>query len=183
MSKELEALEKIRMFEPFGYDRTNKEEYALDGTLNDYLEDELNIIKKALKEYERFVNNVNATLEELRDTSENIKANVMSVSPRMRFYADVLDDVISLIEGDIADLEGGAMNFVGSTLTAVSDGSTTGTITISDGGTGTTSYSAKAGDVVLYDNKEFVWKGAAWEELGDKLYKSKSIKQIKEVAK
>lgn len=61
----------------------------------------------------------------------------------------------------------GAMTFVGSTLTAVSDGSTTSTITISDGGTGTKSHSAKAGDVVLYDNKEFVWKGAAWEELGD----------------
>lgn len=54
------------------------------------------------------------------------------------------------------------MKFNGVTTTAISDGSTTGTVII-DGA----SYTAKNGDVVLYGSKEFVWTGSAWEELGD----------------
>lgn len=55
-----------------------------------------------------------------------------------------------------------AMHFKGSTTTEISDGATTATITISG-----KSYSAVAGDVVLFNNKEFIWNGSIWEELGD----------------
>lgn len=55
-----------------------------------------------------------------------------------------------------------AMKFLGTTTTAISDGSTTNPITISG-----SSVTATAGNVVLYSSKEFVWTGSLWEELGD----------------
>ena len=58
----------------------------------------------------------------------------------------------------------GAMHFVGITTTALTDGATTATLAGS-GLTKTTGF--VAGDVVIYDNKEFVWSGSAWEILGD----------------
>lgn len=56
----------------------------------------------------------------------------------------------------------GAMVFLGTTTTAISDGSTTSSVSI--GGSAKT---AAAGNVVLYGQKEFVWNGSAWEELGN----------------
>lgn len=53
------------------------------------------------------------------------------------------------------------MRFLGSTTTAISDGSTTKTITINS-----TSVTVDNGDVVLYGGYEYVWTGSAWEELG-----------------
>lgn len=53
----------------------------------------------------------------------------------------------------------GAMHFKGTTTTAPT---TTATITING-----TSYTASAGDVILYDGKEYLWTGSKWEELGD----------------
>ncbi len=55
----------------------------------------------------------------------------------------------------------GAMHFKGTTTTAMSDGLTTATVTISG-----SSYTPIAGDVVLYSDSEFVWTGSAWERLG-----------------
>lgn len=55
-----------------------------------------------------------------------------------------------------------AMKFLGTTTTAISDGSTTNPITISG-----SSVTATSGNVVLYGSKEFVWTGSLWEELGD----------------
>lgn len=55
-----------------------------------------------------------------------------------------------------------AMKFIGVTTTAISDGSTTNPITINGA-----SVTATSGNVVLYGNKEFVWTGNLWEELGD----------------
>lgn len=63
---------------------------------------------------------------------------------------------------------GSAMTFAGSVPdTTIYDGSTdpTYTITASDGSS--TSYNASAGFVVIKGNKEFVWTGTRWEELGD----------------
>lgn len=54
-----------------------------------------------------------------------------------------------------------AMKFLGTSATAISDGSTTNPITI-----GSTSITVTAGGVVLYGGKEFVWTGSAWEQLG-----------------
>lgn len=65
-----------------------------------------------------------------------------------------VDDAVSGISG--------AMHFIGTTTTALTDGSTTNPITING-----ESVTAVAGDVVLYDGKEFVWDGSAWELLGD----------------
>lgn len=56
----------------------------------------------------------------------------------------------------------GAMHFIGSSSTAVTDGGTEAP-TI-DGYSGT---AKTAGNVVLYGSKEFVWTGSAWELLGD----------------
>lgn len=57
-----------------------------------------------------------------------------------------------------------ALKFIGTTSTALTDGSTTQTVTI-----GSTSVKASTGDVVIRSStdKEFVWTGSAWEELGD----------------
>ena len=64
-----------------------------------------------------------------------------------------------------ADMLGlsGAMTFVGVAVTAISQGSTQNEIDLDD----STTYIAKKGDVVIYGNKEFVWVGSKWQELGD----------------
>lgn len=56
----------------------------------------------------------------------------------------------------------GAMHFVGTSSTAITDG---GTQKPTIGGNQVASNSS--GDVVLYGNQEFVWNGSAWELLGD----------------
>ena len=67
----------------------------------------------------------------------------------------------------------GAMRFIGSTTTAISEGSTTNPITINGN-----SVTAINGNVVLYNHVEFIWVGY-WEKLGDEQsYALKSI-QIK----
>lgn len=65
-----------------------------------------------------------------------------------------------------------AIHFIGSTSTSLTDGATTASITIDSTTyvTGTPTSSQKkinTGDVVLNSNKEFIWTGSAWEELGD----------------
>ena len=67
----------------------------------------------------------------------------------------------------------GAMRFIGSTTTAISEGSTTNPIIING-----SSVTASNGNVVLYNHVEFIWVGS-WEKLGDEQsYALKSI-QIK----
>lgn len=56
----------------------------------------------------------------------------------------------------------GAMKFLGTSSTAITDGATTNPITISS-----SSVTVMSGNVVLYGSKEFVWNGTAWEELGN----------------
>lgn len=53
------------------------------------------------------------------------------------------------------------MHFLGTTTTAISDGSTTNPITI-----GGVSVTAVSGDIVLYQGKEFIWSGSKWDEFG-----------------
>ena len=55
-----------------------------------------------------------------------------------------------------------AMSFRGTSSTAISDGATTSPINISGG----SSLTPANGDVVLYENYEYVWTGSAWERLG-----------------
>jgi hypothetical protein len=66
---------------------------------------------------------------------------------------------------DIADLQSaiaGGLHFLGETTTALSDGATTNPITING-----SSVSVKAGDLALYGDKEFLFDGSKWIEMGD----------------
>jgi hypothetical protein len=57
----------------------------------------------------------------------------------------------------------GGVHFIGTTTTKLTDGSTTVPVI-----TGKTYADAdrKAGDIVIYDDLEFIWNGSRWEELG-----------------
>lgn len=77
------------------------------------------------------------------------------------FTANQPDDTTINIKASDLGLSA-AMKFLGTTTTAISDGSTTNPITISG-----SSVKATSGNVVLYGSKEFVWTGSLWEELGD----------------
>lgn len=54
------------------------------------------------------------------------------------------------------------MNFVGTTSTSLTDGATTSPITVDS-----KSHTPVAGDVVVSGNKEFVFTGSKWAEIGD----------------
>lgn len=96
-----------------------------------------------------------------------IKANGTS---KGTFTANQTGD--SAINITAADLGlGNALHFKGTTTTAIADGASTNPILI-----GGNNYTAVAGDVVLYSNKEFIWNGTGWEELGDE--SSHALKSI-----
>ena len=56
-----------------------------------------------------------------------------------------------------------ALKFHGTSSTAITDGSTTRTVTLTTGA----SHTAENGCVLFYGNKEFVWNGSSWEEFGN----------------
>lgn len=56
-----------------------------------------------------------------------------------------------------------ALKFHGTSKTPITDGSTTQTVTLSND----SSHTAENGCVLFYGNKEFVWNGSSWEELGN----------------
>ena len=58
----------------------------------------------------------------------------------------------------------GAMHYIGVTTTALTDGSTTATISID--GVSKTLTASDAGSVVISGEKEFVWNGTKWQEFG-----------------
>lgn len=60
--------------------------------------------------------------------------------------------------------QSGAMHYLGITSTAITDGSTTGTITID--GTTITLGASDSGAVVIYGEQEYVWNGTKWQEFG-----------------
>lgn len=65
---------------------------------------------------------------------------------------------------DIADIQraiSGGIHFRGETTTALTDGATTNPITING-----ESYTAVSGDLVLYDEAEFLFDGTKWIEMG-----------------
>ena len=55
----------------------------------------------------------------------------------------------------------GAMSYVGVTTTALTDGASTATIVINGA-----NHTASAGDVAIYDDREFVFSGTVWNEFG-----------------
>ncbi len=76
--------------------------------------------------------------------------------------------VVSYVQSMTGGLAGltGAMHFRGVATTAVTDGGHEDP-TITDYNFGTNGANAVAGDVVLWQQKEFVWTGSVWELLGD----------------
>lgn len=73
----------------------------------------------------------------------------------------VVSTALGTLEGKIGNLSN-IMNFLGTTTTALSNGSTTAKITIDS-----KEVTADKGDVVVYGNKEFVFDGSKWAEIGD----------------
>lgn len=63
---------------------------------------------------------------------------------------------------DIKNAVSGGVNFIGSTTTALTDGSTTNPITISS-----RSVTVLKGNLVTYGDSEFLWDGAKWIFFGD----------------
>ena len=71
----------------------------------------------------------------------------------------------SQARSDIEDLRraiSGGLTFLGETTTELEDGSTTNPITING-----QSVTATAGAIVIYGNKEFLFDGTVWVEMGD----------------
>lgn len=58
----------------------------------------------------------------------------------------------------------GAMHYIGTSTTAITDG---GTEAPTIDGTQVPTTNLKAGDVVIYNSLEFIWDGAKWNKLGD----------------
>lgn len=56
-----------------------------------------------------------------------------------------------------------ALKFHGTSQTAITDGSTTQTVTLSNN----TQHTAENGCVLFYGSEEFVWNGSSWEKLGN----------------
>ena len=77
--------------------------------------------------------------------------------------ASAVASYVQTLTGGLGGLTG-AMHFRGTSTTAVTDG---GTQDPTINGYEFNGNGDNAGDVVLYEGKEFVWTGSAWELLGD----------------
>lgn len=118
------------------------------------------------------ISGVNASISDLynkvQDVDEggvkktDLKTLTVNVNGTNVGEYDTKADKTINITADMLGLSG-AMTFVGVTITAISQGSTQNEIDLDD----STTYTAKKGDVVIYGNKEFVWVGSKWQELGD----------------
>ena len=118
------------------------------------------------------ISGVNASISDLynkmQDVDEggvkktDLKTLTVNVNGTKVGEYDTKADKTINITADMLGLSG-AMAFVGVTITAISQGSTQNEIDLDD----STTYIAKKGDVVIYGNKEFVWVGSKWQELGD----------------
>lgn len=74
--------------------------------------------------------------------------------------------------------KGGGSSFIGVTTTAITDGSTTSPITI-DG----KSVTPKMGDMVIYNQTEFVWDGSKWNQFGNPINDVGQKYYVSDVAK
>lgn len=118
------------------------------------------------------ISGVNASISDLynkvQDVDEGgvkkteLKTLTVNVNGTKVGEYDTKADKTINITADMLGLSG-AMTFVGVTVTAISQGSTQNEIDLDD----STTYIAKKGDVVIYGNKELVWVGSKWQELGD----------------
>lgn len=93
-----------------------------------------------------------------------LAANGTATGATITLAADPSADMHAATKKYVDDaVEGlsGAMHFIGVSTTAITDG---GTQTPTIGGKTVT---PAQGDVVLYGDKEFIWNGSSWTQLGD----------------
>ena len=98
----------------------------------------------------------------ITDSTLNNAVNGLSAS------IDANSQEITSIKGSIA----GGTHFIGVSTTAITD---KGTQKPTIGGT---QKKVTAGDIVIYGNKEFIWNGSAWAELGDTTAESERISAL-----
>lgn len=70
-----------------------------------------------------------------------------------------------LIQGIDTAISGG-LHYIGETSTKLEDGDTTSTLTAASANSLSKTTGFVAGDIVIYDELEFVWNGAKWHEFG-----------------
>lgn len=104
-----------------------------------------------------------ANLKGNSDSADKVNHDLIAGTKRYNGSADV---TITAADLGLSN----AMKFIGITTSALTDGSTNGTIVVNGSNVAVTN-----GNVVLYDEKEFVWTGSSWELLGDE--SSYKIKQ------
>lgn len=98
------------------------------------------------------------TIPTVNNATLTIKANGTS---KGTFTANASSNVeINITASDLG--LSAAMKFIGTSSTTITDGATTSPITVNN-----SSVTPASGNVVLYGNKEFVWTGSLWEELGN----------------
>ena len=98
----------------------------------------------------------------ITDSTLNNAVNGLSAS------IDANSQEITSIKGSIA----GGTHFIGVSTTAITD---KGTQKPTIGGT---QKKVTAGDIVIYGNKEFIWNGSAWAELGDTTAELQKITEL-----
>ena len=100
-------------------------------------------------------------------TSKNIQVADFSSYATTAVLNDKVNGLSGSIYANSQEIAGiknaisGGTHFIGISTTAITDG---GTEKPTIGGSQKT---AANGDIVIYENKEFIWNGSAWEELGD----------------
>ena len=143
-------------------------------------------LSKALESYVT-TTGLSATLSSY-DTVASVNQKFTNLKNGSTSTLKDLDNAISGLSSDLEELAGdignlsNVMNFIGITTTKLEDGKATGPkiITINNA-----EHTAAAGDVVIYDGKEFVCVaittgGAQWNLIGDTSANSTAISELQE---
>lgn len=111
------------------------------------------------------VSTLQGNFSTLQGTVDGHTSSIAAVEANVGKLQTTVGDSGSGLVKDVNDLKTqiggvtGAMHFIGTSTTDPAEG----TVTIED----QPGYEAKAGDVVLYQAKEYVYDGSKWTELGD----------------
>jgi hypothetical protein len=121
--------------------------------------------KEYYAEYGRYSNSVTLNPSTNTITATTFKGNLTGTADKVKKSLKVGSKTFNGsadVEIKASDLGlSSAMLFLGTSSTAISDGSTTNPIVIDGASTTVTS-----GNVVLYNDQEYVWTGSKWEHLG-----------------
>lgn len=117
-----------------------------------------------IAEYARYDQDLNYTYNPYTNTLK-VGSVIGSMSGKLHVGNQTYDGStdVTLVPGDFGLSQ--ALRFIGSSSTAITDGSTTATITLSDGSSVALDTN-DTGVVVLYGDSEFVWLDNKWERLG-----------------